>query len=379
MIKIFGATDTNFTSNGDIVIQPMKAKVHKEDNGDYYLDLECGLEYLDYIVENKIVVAPVATTYEGQADTQAFRVHNVTVTNNKITAKCRHVFWDSKGYFISSTGATNVTMQQALTNLNANTDPSQNIFVSTSDITATGSFAVNQMSLFDAVQKVKSYWGGGGHMYYNNWAYGIFSAIGEDRGVNIRYGANLQEISKTENWDDVVTKMLPTGKDGIKLNYVDPSAAIWLTSETQYAVPYTKTVAFDQSEIKRSSYESESAYKSALVQDLRAKATAYLADHCVPVVNYTLKAYADFPVDIGDTIRVIDEPLGMDLLTTVISFDYDCLTDRCENIQFGNFMSNAKGMGTTVKTLAANNNAAVIGGKQLQFNDDNSVSWLNWS
>lgn len=377
MIKIFGATDTNFTSNGDIVIQPMKAKVHKEDNGDYYLDLECGLEYLDYIVENNIAVAPVSIVYEGQAATQAFRIHNVTVTNNKITARCRHVFWDSKGYFINNAAAVNVTLQQALTNLNGNTDPAQNIFTATSDITTLGTFVIHQQSLYDAIRTFMSKWGGG-HLSYNNWAYGVFSSVGEDRGVTIRYGSNLQELTKTENWDDVVTKLLPTGKDGIKLNYVDPSADIWLTSATQYAVPYVKTVAFNQEEIKRSMYESESVYKTALVTDLRKKANAYLTAHCVPVVSYTLKALVDYIVDIGDTIVVIDERLGVNLTTHVISFDFDCLTGRCENVQFGNFTENAKGMGITVKNLAANANAAVIGGKQLQFNDDNSVTWGNW-
>ena len=32
MIKIFGVTDNDYTSNGDIVLQTTKAKVHKKDN-----------------------------------------------------------------------------------------------------------------------------------------------------------------------------------------------------------------------------------------------------------------------------------------------------------------------------------------------------------
>lgn len=35
MIKIFSPTDKIFSSNGDVVLQAVKAKVHKEDNGDY--------------------------------------------------------------------------------------------------------------------------------------------------------------------------------------------------------------------------------------------------------------------------------------------------------------------------------------------------------
>lgn len=37
MIKIFSPKDKTFTSNGDVVINPLKAKVHKQDNGDSHL------------------------------------------------------------------------------------------------------------------------------------------------------------------------------------------------------------------------------------------------------------------------------------------------------------------------------------------------------
>ena len=43
MIKVFGEADKDFTSNGDCVIQPFKAKVHKEDNGKFYLDIEADI------------------------------------------------------------------------------------------------------------------------------------------------------------------------------------------------------------------------------------------------------------------------------------------------------------------------------------------------
>jgi hypothetical protein len=31
MIKLFGQTDVSFASNGDVVLLPLKSKVHKED------------------------------------------------------------------------------------------------------------------------------------------------------------------------------------------------------------------------------------------------------------------------------------------------------------------------------------------------------------
>lgn len=40
MIKLFNSTDTLFSSNGDKIINPTKAKIHKADNEDYYINLE---------------------------------------------------------------------------------------------------------------------------------------------------------------------------------------------------------------------------------------------------------------------------------------------------------------------------------------------------
>ena len=77
MIKLFNAADMNYITNGDVVIQPTKARVYNSDNGDYYLELNCGTEYSDYVKPNNIIVAP---TPQGE---QAFRIRTVTKTKKK--------------------------------------------------------------------------------------------------------------------------------------------------------------------------------------------------------------------------------------------------------------------------------------------------------
>ena len=57
MIRLFGITDTSFSSNGDLVINPLRAKVHKEDNGLFFIDLETNLDYVDNLVEGNIIIA----------------------------------------------------------------------------------------------------------------------------------------------------------------------------------------------------------------------------------------------------------------------------------------------------------------------------------
>ena len=86
MVKLFGTTDTIYTTNGDMILQPIKAKVVCEDNGLYYLDLETGLEYVDEITEGRIIAA------DTPAGTQAFRVGNVSKKNTKLSPAAQSFF-----------------------------------------------------------------------------------------------------------------------------------------------------------------------------------------------------------------------------------------------------------------------------------------------
>lgn len=346
MIRLFGKTDTDFTSNGDVVLMPYKAKVHKEDNEDYYLDLETGIEYVDYLTEDRIVVVDLP---QGE---QAFRISNVSKTKHKLTTRAWHVFYDSENYLIADSYVVDKNCADALSHLNGATEP-QSEFVTASDVSHVDSYRCVRTSLHDAVYEVLDRWGG--HLVRDNFSIQIKSQIGVDNGVTVQYRKNLKDISSQENWDDVVTKILPVGKDGLLLNAINPSASIYITSPTQYPVPYTKSISFDQNEIKQEDYSSESAYKNALVNDLQTKATRYLAEHCVPEVNYTLKANLDRITDIGDIVRVIDSRLGIDLLTNVISFDYDCIAKRYTSVEFGNFKKSLSKLMPTISAQVEKN------------------------
>ena len=94
MIKLFGVTDTSFSSNGDMVINAKKAIVHKEDNGDFYLELETDDSYANDLTEGRIIIA---NTPQGA---QAFRISNPEVKKHKVKIKAYHVFYDSSNYLI---------------------------------------------------------------------------------------------------------------------------------------------------------------------------------------------------------------------------------------------------------------------------------------
>lgn len=341
MIKLFGQTDKNFASNGDVVLRPLKAKVRKEDNGDFYLDLETGLEYVDYLVEGNIIVA---NTPQGD---QAFRISNPQKTRSKVTIKAKHVFYDSENYLIADSYVVDKDCNDALDHLNSATDtPSP--FTTISDIGTINSFRCVRKSLYEAIQTVIERWGG--HLVRDNFSIALMTDIGVDNGVTVRYRKNLKEITCEENWDNVVTKLLPVGKDGILLNALDSATDIYVYADAQYSIPYTKTVSFTQDTILEEDYQDidgnldEAAYKAALVSDLREQAHAYINNNYVPQVNYTLKANLEQITDIGDTVEVIDERLGINLMTNVIAYDYDCILKKYTEIEFGNFKKTLSGL-----------------------------------
>lgn len=351
MIRLFSSDDKTFTTNGDIVIKPLKAKVHKEDNGSFYLDLETSLDYVDDLTANRIVVA---NTPQGS---QAFRITNVEQTRKKISAKCHHVFYDSNNYLIADSYVVDKNCNDALDHLNNATD-NTSPFTTVSDVTRINSFRCVRKSLYEAIQTVIERWGG--HLVRDNYTIAIRNAIGKDNGVVVRYAKNLKEINCEYNWDNVVTKLMPVGKDGLLLDEK------YVYGNIQYDIPYTKCVSFEQNRIEEDDYKdaegnlNEASYNNALMNDLRTQAQDYVNSNCKPSVNYKLKANLEKITDVGDTIVVKDERLGLDITTNVIAYDYDCILERYTELEFGNFKQKLSNLvdsitSSTQQTIQKNN------------------------
>lgn len=353
MIKCFSQADTSFSSNGDIVIQPTKAQVYKADNGDFYLELECSLDYLEYVIPQNIIVAP---TPQGE---QAFRISYVSTTRRKITAKCYHLFYDSKNYLIADSYVVDKNCNDALDHLNNATD-NTSPFTTLSDVPTINTFRCVRKSLFEAIQTVLERWGG--HLVRDNWNLRIMDSIGQDNGVTIQYKKNLKEITVDYDWTEVVTKLMPVGKDGTLLDDV------YVSSDVQYEIPFTKTISFTQNINKEDFTDedgnfNEEAYLEALQDDLRAQAQTYVDTHCIPSVNYTLSANMDKITDVGDIVDVIDERLGITLQTAVLSFIYDCILGKYKEVEFGNTKPKLSDLMSTVQSnvdTAINENNQVL-------------------
>ena len=329
MINLHPEDTKTFDNMGLKVLQPLIAIVRKEDNGDYYLDLRDKAANFDLYRKGRIISVDTPWGKQG------FRVDNPKLNGSKVDVKAPHVFYDSNNYIIADAYVVNQGANYALQHLNNATDiPSP--FTTISDVTAVWSLRSVRDSLYEAVYKVIERWGG--HLERNNWSIGLRDTIGEDRGVTVAYAKNIRGFVISEKWDDVTTKLLPVGKDGILLDglYVENDV-------DDYPTPFSRVLSFEQDDINEDDYKDEEgnlddvAYKTALRGNLLAQATSYLITNHVPKVNYSVDAFIEGISDIGDIIRVDHPLLRVPLVTNVIAMEYDAIADEISKVEFGNF------------------------------------------
>ena len=330
MIKVFQATDKYFASNGDKIINPYKAVVYKEDNGDYYCDIEASIDLMDYLKQDMIVCVQTPWGW------QPFRCDKPERSGNKVKVKAWHLYYDTESYVIADTNIVNSGCQAALNSLKGGCDSTLPFSV-VSDIVDAGSFHCIRQTFAEAVNSVLEVWGG--HLDRDGWNIGIRTTIGQDRGVTLAYGKNIKEITAIENWDNVCTKIFPVGQNEVTIGF--------MTSDTQYDLPYTKVVEFSQ-DLEQQDGETDESFTARLQTDLRVQAAQYLADHALPEVNYTLKAHLQDVADVGDTIWVKHPKCQVDVETHVISVKWDAIKGEYKEIEFGNFRKKLSGLNSMV-------------------------------
>lgn len=324
MIKVFQASDTTFSSNGDKVLQPLKAVIYKEDNGDYYIDLEVSIKDAEWIVNDNIIRADVPAAWGGA---QNFRVYNPYKKKDRITCRCKHVYFDAGKYLIPDSYVVDKNCNDALDHLNTGCE-TPTPFTTFSDIPTIKTYRCVRKSFLEAISEVINRWGG--HLVRDNYSISVKSNIGADNGVVVAYGKNITDITAEEDWSSVTTKIMPVGKDGLLL------PEIYLYADVTYSTPYTRAVTFSQN-LEKEEGESDEDYNGRLITDLRTQAQAFIDENQYPKINYSVKADISKITDVGDTIEVKHEPLGINVITHVISVKWDCIQERFTEVNFGNF------------------------------------------
>lgn len=340
MIRVYDPNEKQFNHNGIKTLHPLFAEITKVDNDDYYIELEDVLDNLEYYQKGMIVRVPTPWGVQG------FRCDNPSISNNRISCKAWHLFYDAENYLIADSYAVDKNCNDALNYFNDNTD-TESPFTVSSDITALVSTRAVRKSLLEVAELFTSTDRYGGHWVRDNFTFSIQANVGEDRGVVLAYNKNITDITVDENWDDVCTKILPYTTDGNSAISLDETYVE--LEEKLYDIPYSRSVKF-KNPYKDEDFNSKEEFIRASKEWLKKQAELYLAENKLPKVNYSVSANLDNVSDVGDIIYVKHPKCKVDITTNVISVMYDVIKGKYTKIEFGNFKKVLKKFGDTISS-----------------------------
>lgn len=323
MIKIFNPTDTDFTSAGNICINPLKCIETKSKslNG-WNLSVEVDINYQEYIKKDYLVVCKTKSLF----NPQAFRINsNIEYTSNKISFTADHVYCDSENYFLLDVRPTKLNAISSLEYVNERTDK-KSPFSVYSDIDSISTSYFIRKNLLEAWEIFEERYSG--YFQFDNWKVNLIQNISRDTGIIISYSQYLESLNIIEDWSNVVTRLYPTGPNGIMLDEK------YLDADVQYDVPYTKTIQFD------SDIEFDLQTDENLKQELKEKAIKYINENKYPKISYEVQSNVNQELDIGYMVQ-IKHPL-VDITVEVIEYQYDLNLGKTISLVFGNFTRDVK-------------------------------------
>jgi len=339
-IKLYDANETSFTKNGlGILSQCTVARLIEELNGSYEVELEHPMDdygkYLN-LVEDHII----------KADNQLFRIYYKKRILGSVNVKARHIFYDLIDYFLEDMTLTSMNGAAALDWMLTHTHDIANYphgFRSVSDVPNLGTWAIKYKNPVEAIMGTDGIIEQiGGEIERDNFTINLHNNRGADRGVLVAYRKNITGIEETLDTSGIVTRILPVGKDGLKLTTQIGTAPIgYIDSPYIDNYPHPKVVQIDFSDIDN-------------VTDLAIAGNDYILNSgCdIPQFNYKVdfveltktEEYKDYAiletVYMGDTVTVKHSKLGLNLKARVIKIEKNLLTDRIDKIELGAFKPN---------------------------------------
>lgn len=344
-INLYEVTETLFESNGiGSLPDASKCEITEERNGEYELSMEypiTGKNYSELKLKRIILAKPNPDDRK-----QPFRIYNISrPLNGIVTVKAEHVRYDLSGYPALICNA--LSAATALSSLISNT-PVPCPFTTWSNRSQSGVFNL------DTPTSILSVLGGnegsvldifGGEYEWDRFEIKLHHERGKDRGVTIRYGKNLTDLTQDENCSNVYTGVLPYWQG----TSAETGEAVKITLP-EYIVNVVGT--FDYTRILTLDLSSE-FQEAPSTEALKAKTEEYIATHNIGVPDVNLKVsfaklsqseeYKDYQlletVKLCDTVTVQFPDLGVDATSKVVSTTYDCLTGKYKQIELGSAVS----------------------------------------
>jgi phage minor structural protein len=291
---------------------------------------------------------------------QLFRIYKVELRDDGVTAYARHIFYDLLNNLTSYPAGQTSCMDALDGILEGCLMPTQ--FSGFTDIggdrVVDGWMRVNPVSaLLDPETGAAALWGA--ELVRDNYDFYLLRDAGLNRGVRIEYAKNLLGVSCEVDISDVVTRIVPVGKDKSGKDllltagsynvdgtvYTIVADQTWIDSSRVSLYPSPHVQALECSgECK----ETKTVTKTMVrVRMIREAVAALANDADLPKVSLKVEflslgdteEYVQYrsleDVFLYDRVRVKHPGIQLDVLTEVNRVEFDCLGEKFRSIELG--------------------------------------------
>ena len=359
---LYEKTETSFTTNGiGRLSDAISCVVTEERNGAYELEMEYfegGAHAAEIDIDSIIFAKPAAFSTN-----QPFRVYKITKPLNKrFKIYARHISYDLANVIVMPCGPYQGAAT-ALPGMAANTTGMEGFTIGTVTASQTGTFEVNAPASF------RNWIGGregsildiyGGELEWDKKAVKLHQNRGTNRGLTLRYGKNISDISQEQDNDWTVTGLVPFYKDANEVVLTLPEKAVYKTGAS-YTTP-TRLNSLDcQSMIDEQAIreanpsDTEAQIEGKLINAMRTAAQAYAdanlsgaPDSSIVVSFINLGDTEEYKAEkslftqagLCDTVTVYFERLGISAQEKIIKTVYNTLLERFESLTIGKARAN---------------------------------------
>ena len=367
MITIHEKTAKTFDTIGLGTLVPGSCIVEEELNGAYELEMKHPYDEggkWKRIERGRILYA---STPRGK---QPFRIYYVKPTMKEIAVNARHIFndlLDNQCKPITHSGTATAALA-ALQAAFAYPMP----FSFDTDISITGTLTTGRMNPVQALLSdddeatsfVKGY---GGELLRDGFRVSVKAALGQDRGVSIRYGKNLVGLAVTEDESNVKTRIVCYGKNG--------SATLDSPHLGDYIYPKIYTLEDENKTLSEVQEEAQALLDGGCgIPSINIKVDFVALEKTVEYREYAVLE----EVFLGDMVTVTNTKMGFRKRAKVISYEWDCLLEQYNDVELGDFIPTLAASVTSgvksgsLASSAAVGTAAVMAALQAHLNDTNN-------
>ena len=332
---LYQATETVFSSKGrGTIADAISCTVTEARNGIFDLEMQISVNSKRFseIALDKIILAK-PNPYDWP---QPFRIHKITKPiNGIVTVLANHISYDLKGMPVNPFTATSCS--EAVAMLKSSSLITCPFTITTDIVSSTVMTVAKPYTIRDLMggmegSLIDTY---GGEYKFNRFSVMLLSERGANRGVKIKYGINLIDLTQEENCSSVYSGVLPyfANENGIVVGDVQRASGTFAVD---------RILPLDLTQYFTSGYD-ESATLPTVAQ-LNTRGAAYVRNNAVgvPKVNLEL-SFAQLPrkeVHLCDTVTVEFEKMGIETTAKVIETVYDVLEERYRSVKLGDPRAN---------------------------------------